>query len=150
MTGARKRLYISLFAAGLLGCTYTPDPDGYQGDCAADDPRVGYVAELTNRFIHGVSGTARIVDNCTIVIENFYYDGLAADPRWVGVVGDWEKVTVLSPTQLRPGGYVNETLTIKLPEGVTLDDVPMISLCCMPGLDFLGVGTLADGVFHAP
>ena len=151
MIGANKKLHVAFLAAVVCGCVYHPVPSEFQGSCAADDPRVGQIAELTDRFIHGVRGTARIVDNCKIVIEHFYYDGIAVDARWVGVVNDdWEHVTVLSGPQMRAGGYVDETIEIKLPEGVTLDAIPMISLCCLPGVDFLGVGTLGDGVFHAP
>jgi hypothetical protein len=151
MTGASKRLYAAVMAAVVCGCVYHPVPSEFQGDCAADDPRVGQIAELTNRFIHGVSGTARIVDNCTIVIEHFYYDGIAVDSRWVGAVnGDWKNGKVLSGPQMREGGYVDETIVLHLPEGVTLDDINSIILDCLPGQDFLGSGDLADGFFHAP
>lgn len=151
MTSTSKKLHLALLAASVCGCVYHVVPTEFQEDCAADDPRVGQVAELTNRFIHGVRGTARIVNNCTIVIEHFYYDGIAADSRWVGVVNeDWANATVLSGPQMRAGGYVDETITIHLPVGVTLDDVPMISLTCLPGVDFLGNGNLGEGVFHEP
>jgi hypothetical protein len=151
MTGASKKLHVALFAAAVCGCVYHDVPSEYQEGCAADDPRVGWIAELQDRFVHGVSGTARIVDNCTIVVENFYYDGIAADSRWVGVVNnDWDNMTVLSGTQIRSTPYVNETLTIPLPVGVTLDQIEQIGLVCLPGDDIFGVGGLADGTFHAP
>lgn len=151
MTGSMMRLHAVLLAVWVCGCVYHPIPTSLQEDCAADDPRVGQIAVLTDRFIHGVSGTARIVDNCTIVIEHFYYDGIAVDARVVGVVNnDWQRATVLSGPLMRAGGYQDETLVVRLPEGVTLDDVPMISICCLPGVDFLGTGTLGDGVFQDP
>ena len=112
------------------------------------------VAELTDRFIHGVKGTARIVDNCTIVIEHFYYDGIAADSRWIGVQNleydGLKNAVVLSGPQMRAVPYVDETVVIPLPAGVTLDDVPIISLACLTGIDYLGGGSLGDAVFHAP
>lgn len=151
---ASRRLWIVLLSVVVYGCVTHPIPTEFQENCAADDPRVGQVAELTNRFIHGVRGTARIVDNCTIVVENFYYDGIAADARWIGVQNlEYEglkNAVILSGPQMRAGGYVNETIEIKLPEGVTLDDVPIISLCCLTGVDYLGGGSLGDGVFQDP
>ncbi len=151
MTRICKTLHVALLAVAFCGCVYHPIPSEVQEECGADSPRVGQVAELTNRFIHGISGTARIVDNCTIVVENFYYDGIAADARFVGVVNnDWTDIAVLTGPMMRAGGYQNERIVISLPKGVTLDDIEMISLCCLPGLDFLGSGSLADGVFHNP
>jgi hypothetical protein len=54
----------------------------------------------------------------------------------------------LVPTPRR--GSTSETFEIPPPEGVTLDDVPMISICYLPGVDFLGNGNLGDGVFQDP
>ena len=111
--------------------------------CGANDPRVGQTAELINTFIHGIQGTARIVDNCTIVINNFNYDGMGIDVRIVGILnGDLQNPVILSQENLvRLEPYVNETLTVALPEGVTLDDVPTISVFCVPFKFSFGEGT---------
>lgn len=144
------RLWAVLFAACFCGCAYHALPDAPQTDCGSDDPRVGQIAEL-NGHVHGVSGTARIVDNCTIVIEHFNYDGIAVDSRVVGVVNnDFKNVIVLSGPLMRVGGYQDETLVVHLPQGVTLDDVPVISIDCLTGNDFFGEGNFGEGVFHAP
>lgn len=151
MTGDRRRLRIGLPAVLICvgGCSATPRVA--QTGCGSDDPRVGYVAELTNRFIHGVSGTARIVDNCTIVIEDFTFDGLGVPPSVVGIVNnDFAHPVMLLPNIFRLGGYHNETLTVPLPEGVTLDDVPRISISCVAGTKLFGNGNFGDGVFHPP
>jgi len=146
-----KGFYFCLIVVVACGCVYHSIPTDTQTECGADHERVGQVAELTNRFVHGISGTARIVDNCTIVIEHFNYDGVAVDSRWVGALdGDWANGKVLSGPQMRAGGYQDETIVIPLPEGVTLDDINSISLNCLPGQDFLGNGDLADGFFEAP
>ncbi len=148
MTGASKRLHAALIAIVVCGCTVLPDPPAPQSSCGSDDPRVGQIAELTNRFIHNVSGTARIINNCTIEIDNFTYDGLALDARVVGVKNnDYAHVTVLTG-KLR--AYNDETLMVPLPEGVTLDDVPTISISCVGGTVAFGNGNLGEGVFHAP
>ena len=151
MSGVSRKPRIAFLAIVLGGCVYHSVPSEFQGGCGTDDPRVGQVAELTNRFIHGISGTARIVDNCTIVIEHFYYDGIAADSRWIGALdGDWKNGAVLSGPQMRATPYVDETIVLPLPENVTLNDINSIALDCLPGQDFLGSGDLADGYFHAP
>ncbi len=130
------------------GCYPSPEPP--QQSCGSDDPRVGYIAELTTRM-HGVSGTARIVDNCTIVIENFNWDGLGVRPAVVGVTrNDFENPVILRDDIFRLGGYHNETLPVPLPEGVTLDDVPMISIDCLGGSAVFGYGNFGEGIFHAP
>jgi hypothetical protein len=139
-----RRPTLIVMALALLagGCLSFPDPAPPQTDCGADDPRVGQTAELTDTFIHNVHGTARIVDNCTIVIENFTYDGIGLDVRVVGVVDeDFSNPTILTADIRRVGGYDNETLQIPLPEGVTLDDVPTISIMCVPFTFSFGDGT---------
>ncbi len=148
-----RKLSIGLLA--LITCVGACIPTAPQGpgqsNCGADDPRVGQIAELTNRFIHGVSGTARIVDNCTIVIENFTFDGLGVPPAVVGIINeDWANPVILNGNIFRTGGYHNETLVVPLPEGVTLDDVPMISITCLGGVAAFGYGNFAEGYFHAP
>lgn len=158
MTG--KKLHIGLLfvamtalVAWLGACTPTETAGALEqsGECGADDPRVGWVAELTDRFIHGVSGTARIVDNCTIVIENFNFDGLGVPPAVVGIVNeDFGNPIILNGNILKPDGYHNATLVVPLPAGVTLDDVPMISITCLGGVAAFDYGNLGEGYFHAP
>jgi len=121
--------------AGLValsvGCCEIPDPAPPQTDCGDDDPRVGQSGEFNNH-VHGIAGTARIVDNCTIVVDDFYYDGIGIDVRFIGVVdGDFMNGTILTDDIRRVGGYKGETFTITLPEGVTLDDVPVLSVNCV-------------------
>jgi hypothetical protein len=126
----------------LTGCSVVPQPPPPASGCGSDDPRVGQTAELSNSF-HGIRGTARIADNCTIVISGFYYDGTGIDVRFVGIRnGDFQDYVVLSQENLvRQDPYVNETLTVTLPEGVTLDDVPTISVFCVPFRFSFGEGT---------
>jgi hypothetical protein len=141
---------MAVAGALLCGCAYHALPADPQTGCDSDDPRVGYIAEL-NGHVHGVSGTARIVDNCTIVIEHFYYDGIAVDARVVGVVNnDFKNVIVLTGPIMRAEPYVDETLTVALPEGITLDDVPVICIDCLAGNDLFGEGNFGEGAFHAP
>ena len=120
------------------------DVGDLQDQCAGTHPRVGLTAVLTTRF-HGDSGTARIVDDCTIVIENFAFDGAGLDVRaYAGdTAGKFDNGRILSNDLRRTGGYNNETLTIKLPTGVTLDDVGSLSIWCVPVSMSFG-----DGIFQ--
>jgi hypothetical protein len=148
MTSSSKKLNISILSIVVCGCSVVPDPAAPQSGGGSDDPRVGQVAELSNTFIHGISGTARIVDNRTIIIEHFTYDGGAVDARVCGVKNnDYGHPTVLT-SHLR--AYHNETLVVPLPEGVTLDDVPTISISCLAGTIAFGWGDMGNGTFHAP
>jgi mono/diheme cytochrome c family protein len=114
-------------------------------ECAATHARVGQVAELTTRF-HGVRGTARIADDCTVVIEMFGFDGQGVDVRVYGATGaNYETGFSMSDDLRRAGGYSNDTITATLPVGRTLDDVDGISIWCVPvGASF------GDGLFSAP
>ena len=115
----------------IAGCPVASTPAPGQTGCAADHPNVGMTAVIEG-INHGVSGTARIVDNCTIVIEHFYYDGIALDPHVVGSKADDSNLIILSDSILRLGGYQDETLTVTLPTGVTLDDIERIGIACIP------------------
>ena len=125
-------LSVCVLAALLSGCGPVPDPGPPQSDCGRDDPRIGWSGEIAG-WIHGVRGTARIVDDCTIVIDHFYYDGIGLDVRIVGFSGnsqaDLKQGVILTKDIRRVGGYTDETLTLKLPDGVTPADVPRLSVC---------------------
>lgn len=127
------------------GCAPTADGVGdTQDNCAATHPRIGQTAVLTTRF-HGVSGTARIVDDCTIVIENFTFDGDGLDVRVYSgdSNGNFAAGRILSDDLRRTAGYAGETLTVRLPVGVTLDEVGSLSIWCVPVSMSFG-----DGVFQ--
>lgn len=114
-----------------LGCVSAPDPQPRASECAATDARVGQTAQLRTYF-HNVSGTARILDDCTIIIENFTYDGGGLDVRVYGGKDlSFQDAVILSSDLRRVGGYRDETLTVKLPESVTLDDVRVIAIWCI-------------------
>jgi hypothetical protein len=141
-----ERLLIAVALAALLaGCRTVSSPAAAQTDCGSDDPRVGETAEF-NTMLHGVKGTARIVDNCTIEITHFYYDGIGIDTRFVDVTnGDYWNTAVLSDDIRRPGGYTDETMIVKLLEGIALDDVPVLSVNCVRvGASF------GDAIFPQP
>jgi hypothetical protein len=130
---------------GDPGTTGDASGDGSTGSsgCPAIDPKVGWRAELAT-YYHGVEGVAEVLDDCTIRISNFSYDGTGLDVRILaGKGGDYAGGVALSDDLLRPGGYTGETLTVVLPEGTSLSDVDGISVWCVDvGIDF-GSGTFA-------
>lgn len=137
---------LSLQSAG--GGDAGPRPDSGPVDvgnsgCGTTHARVGQTATLTTRS-HGVRGTARVVDDCTIVIENFFFDGAGVDVRVYGATGgNYRGGFGMGPDLLRAGGYNGETLTASLPAGKTLDNIDGISIWCVP----VGV-SFGDGLFR--
>ena len=121
-----------------------PNPDNGRG-CGVTHPFVGATAELQGNS-HGVAGTARIVDDCTIEITNFVFDGGGIDVRvYGGLDGDYDAGFAIGPDLTRSGGWNSETLTVQLDEGRTLDDLDGISIWCVPvGVDF------GSGFFNLP
>jgi hypothetical protein len=119
------------------------EPAPAQTDCGADHELVGAVAVLDGRN-HDVAGTFTLVDDCTLVLEDFQFDGGGLDVRVVGSAdGDFSTGHVLTTDLRRSEGYDGETLEIALPEGTTPDDVRELSVWCVPaGADF-GSGVLA-------
>jgi len=134
---------LSLVLAFVAGCNLQiPNAGPPQTGCGDDDPRVGQTAVLEGYF-HGVSGTARIVDNCTIVIENFSYDGGGGEVHViVSPDSDYRNNAKSLTGQIaQKGSYNNVTMTLPLPVGVTLDDVHNISIMCLSFGINLGEGT---------
>ena len=114
--------------------------------CSADHPSVGQVASLST-FSHQVAGTARIVDDCTIVIEDFHFDGGGINVQvYAGLGGDYEPPVGFSVSDNLLGQrFEGGTLTLTLPEGRTLDDLDGVSVWCVP----VGV-SFGDGLFEEP
>lgn len=112
------------------------DDDGLRG-CASTHPLVGTEATLVERS-HDVAGTARIIDDCTIEITDFVFDGGGIDVRVYGANnGDYDNGFAIGEDLTRPGGFDGETLTVQLDPSRSLDDLDGISIWCVPvGVDF--------------
>lgn len=124
--------------------------DGETGElreCEATHPKIGQIASLST-FAHQVSGTAMIVDDCTIRIDDFIFDGGGIDVRFYGGLGgNYTAGFSMSEEDLRrPEGYDGtEAVYAQLPEGRTLDDLDGISVWCVPVAASFG-----DGLFEEP
>ena len=108
--------------------------DAGSSGCTSNHVNVGLSANLTSRF-HNVSGVATIVDDCTIRLTQFSYDGGGIDVHiYAGT--DLQFLPSAGGFSLKSGllgtAYDNGTLVVTLPEGVTLDDFDSISIWCVP------------------
>ena len=88
-----------------------------------------------------------MVDNCTIVVEEFGFDGNGIDVQMYAAKNRQYGAGFSISDQLYnfPIGYKNDTLTLTVPEGKTLEDIDGISVWCVT----VGV-SFGDGIFSAP
>jgi hypothetical protein len=112
--------------------------------CTKTNAKIGQVATLSTRS-HGVQGSAKIIDDCTIEISNFSYDGLGLREVVVygGKGGDYRNGFAISDN-LRGPAFVNQTLKLTLKPG-DLDKLDGISIWCTDAFANFG-----DGTFAAP
>lgn len=114
------------------------------GGCAATHPSVGYTAQLST-LGHNVHGTATIVDDCTIAVSGFTYDGggLSNVRFYAGTGGDYANGFSISDN-IHGKSYSNNLIVIHL-ANVSLDSFDGIAVWCVEaGADF------GDGTFSAP
>jgi hypothetical protein len=122
-----------------------PDAEMAPVGCGADHPKVGWTAKLSTRQ-HGVSGDAVIVDNCTVEVRNFKYDGQGIDVRVYGATGtNYRDGWIMTEDLVRRERYNGETIVAKMPEGKSLDALDAVSVWCVDfAIDF------GSGSFTAP
>ena len=129
----------TLFQEGIVerpasaGTAVTPPTDTSDtSSSATSNPLVGTTATFSN-FTHNIGGTMTLVDDRTIRITNFTYDGGGpAVYFYIGTDGGY------SPSRggrqigsmLNGRSYNNETITLTLPADVTLDAFNGISVWC--------------------
>lgn len=112
-------------------------PEDLERDCESTHAAVGQTGDFSN-FAHGIGGTATIVDDCTIRLDDFTFDGQGVNVQiYGGLGGAYEAGFSMSPDIRRQGGYEGETLFFQLPEDRTLDDLDGVSVWCVPvGINF--------------
>ena len=133
-SGSRDAEMDASLDAGDAGADSGASDGGFDAGpsgCDSTSAKIGQTAELITRF-HGTVGTATIVDDCTIVVTGFGYDGTGIDVRFYGgLSGNYNAGFALSDNLLRAGGYAGDTLTLRVPAGHTLDDLDGLSLWCV-------------------
>ncbi|MEM7258723.1 MAG: DM13 domain-containing protein [Pseudomonadota bacterium] len=99
--------------------------------CSADHPFVRRTATLST-LAHGVSGSVTVVDDCTLEVINFNYDGRGPSVYFYGGQdGDYISDNAFSiGPRLNGRPWQNESLTLKIPEGKSLDDFNSVSVWC--------------------
>lgn len=104
---------------GIANCEKTHDSIGYYG----------YFITLA----HNVSGRAEIIDDCTIKITEFNYDGGGPEVFFYGAIDhDYESSNAFSIGQKLNGTvFENDEFIIRLPNNKTLDDLNTMSVWCV-------------------
>jgi hypothetical protein len=138
------RRLIPLGILALVGCGKTVG----DGDGVVDEDevvQVGWIAELTGHH-HDVEGTAELIDERTVEITGFDYDGGGINSRFF-LLADGEPFhrEFEISDNLVGGDYADDTLTLTLPDDIPDDAWNLITLWCVPAAVSFG-----DGVFRAP
>jgi len=92
---------------------------------------VGRSSEFSN-FAHDISGTLTVIDDRTLEITDFNYDGGGVVVFFYnGIDGDYTNGQPFG-SQLNGRPFVDETITLTIPDNLTLDDFNGISVWCVP------------------
>jgi Electron transfer DM13 len=120
----------------------TPAPAAPAAACTKTSAKIGQVANLSTRS-HGVKGQAKIVDDCTIEISNFSYDGGGLSKVFVygAKGGNYVAGFPIGPN-LKGTVFSNQTLRVTLQAG-DLDKLDGISIWCTDANANFGDGTFA-------
>ncbi len=100
--------------------------------CGNSHPLVGYSAYFEGYF-HEVAGKVTVINDCTIEISEFYYDGLGPDVYiYAGTNHEYDKDSAFAISRKINGPpFENAILTLRLPTGKTLDDFNSLSVWCV-------------------
>lgn len=128
----------------LWGCSGSNGPlPAALSDCSADHALVGATATLETHF-HSVAGTVTVIDNCTVELTNFTFDGQGLDVRAVlSDSPDFDSYDILSEDLRADGPYEDAALSLPLREGMTLDGITDFSIWCVPAGASFGDGSFA-------
>lgn len=107
------------------------------------DPRIGKVATLSSNATYGISGHATILDEHTIRLEDFSYNGGGPDVRvYLGMENDFVHGAAISAT-LSGTVFQDATMDLTIPDGYPLSEFNAISIWCT-----VFSVSFSDGVFE--
>jgi hypothetical protein len=108
-----------LAANSVTTCDKTHDKIGHNG--------------FFNTLSHNVAGKATIIDDCTIEISQFSYDGGGPEVyMYAAIAHQYDNVAAFPLGQKMTGTiFENATFQIKLPRNKTLDDLTGLSVWCV-------------------
>jgi hypothetical protein len=100
--------------------------------CATDSSKIGYTGTFST-LAHNVSGRATVMDNCTLEITMFNFDGAAPNVKfYAGVNANFSDSSAFGIGERIDGrSYANETIVLELPEGKFVDDFDSLSVWCV-------------------
>lgn len=118
------------------------DDNAPMGCNGSDHPKVGQMATLQT-FAHDVSGQAEVIDNCTIHVRNFTYDGGGPNVIFYGAEnGEYENGFPLG-SRLDGRVFSGETLVLTFDNPALLNSIDGLSVWCVEfGANF------GDGLFE--
>lgn len=128
---------------GGAGAPPVGEGDNPLRECAGTHPHVGWTADLGINTGEGqVSGFVTIVDDCTLELHDFSYDGNGIDVRVYGSTSaNFRPAFTMGPNLVRRV-FTKETWRVSLPADKTLDDLSWVGIWCVAvGADF-GSGPL--------
>ncbi len=132
-------LSISTITTGPgTGTPYDLSVPTAQSSCGKTHPRVGQSSDL-QLCSHGVTGKVTIVDDCTLQFDNMVYPANGVDVRvyagkQVNNFVNFNPNTGTGKPISRDFHTIrlnNESLVVRLPTDVTLDDVDQVSIWCV-------------------
>jgi hypothetical protein len=97
--------------------------------CTSSHSKVGFTGSFQTQA-HNVSGQATIIDDCTIELSNFDYDGGGPLVYFYGALNEqYDGSAAFSIGNIISGQvYENANITLRLPQGKTLDELHGISV----------------------
>ena len=100
--------------------------------CTTTHEKVGH-SGFFNTFAHNVSGKATIIDDCTIEITQFSYDGGGPDVYFYGAKNHQYANEEAFPIgqQINGKTFDNASIMIKLPQNKSLDELSGLSVWCV-------------------
>jgi hypothetical protein len=128
--------------SGADSATNVPDaaPDS-GGGCPKTNPRVGWTANLGINTGEGqVSGFVTMVDDCTLQLTSFSYDGSGIDVRVYGSKSSSFSPGFIIGPDLVGQVFTGATLSVTLPAGKTLDDLDWVAIWCVDAKANFGSG----------
>jgi hypothetical protein len=101
-------------------------------NCESTHTKIGHSGYFST-LAHNVSGKATIIDNCTIEITEFTYDGGGPEVYFYGAKNHEYASSEAFPLGPKLTGtvYDNGSITIKLPQNKSLDDLTGLSVWCV-------------------
>ena len=96
-------------------------------------PKVGEIADFGTGNAHDVAGTAHIVNNNTIELRNFHFDGGGVRIEvWLSESGNFPSDYISISDNLLGMVFEDDTLTLDIPTGTDLSKINYISIWCIP------------------